>query len=64
VLVVDKEIIMSGSIRLIVGLLITYGAVGTMDYDPNADVLIQSALAAFGLAIMYSGARAVNRGVK
>jgi len=64
VLVVDKEIVMKGSIRLIVGLLIAYGAVGTMDYDPSASVLVQSALAAVGLLIMYSGVRAMNRGVK
>ena len=63
-LVVDKEIVMKGSIRLIVGLLIAYGAVGTMDYDPSASVLVQSALAAVGLLIMYSGVRAMNRGVK
>jgi hypothetical protein len=64
VLVVDKEIVMNGSIRLIVGLLITYGAVGTVDYDPSASVLLQTAIAAFGLLIMYSGVRAMNRGLK
>lgn len=36
----------------ILGLLITFGAVGTMDYDPNADLLVQTALAFVGIAIM------------
>lgn len=36
----------------ILGLLITFGAVGTMDYDPNADLLVQTVLALCGLALM------------
>lgn len=51
---------MKGSIRLIVGFLITYGAVGTMDYDPNADMLLQTALAFGGLAIMAWGVSAIE----
>lgn len=51
-------------IRMLVGLLVVYGAVGTMDYDPNASVLVQTAIAAMGLLIMYSGVNAINRGVK
>lgn len=51
-------------IRVIVGLLVAYGAVGTLDYDPNASVLVQTAIAAVGLLIMYSGVSALNRGVK
>lgn len=51
---------MKGSIRIIAGLLITMGAVGTLDIDPSASVLVQTSLAMLGLAIMYSGARAAN----
>ena len=46
---------MKGSIRIIVGLLITMGAVGTLEFDPNASVLLQVVLASVGLAIMWSG---------
>ena len=40
------------SIFFILGLLITFGAVGTMDYDPTADILLQTALALIGVIIM------------
>ena len=46
---------MKGSIRIIVGLLVAMGAVGTLEFDPNASVLIQVAIAAIGLATMWSG---------
>lgn len=46
---------MKGSIRIILGLLIVYGAVGTLDYDPGADLLVQTLLALGGLGIMLSG---------
>lgn len=46
---------MKGSIRFIVGLLIVFGAVGTLDYDPGADLLVQTLLAVAGLGIMLSG---------
>jgi len=46
---------MKGSIRIIVGLLVAMGAVGTLEFDPNASVLLQVAIATIGLAIMYSG---------
>lgn len=51
---------MKGSIRVVLGMLIAFGAVGTLDADPAASVLTQTALALVGLAIMYSGTRAVN----
>ena len=53
---------MKGSIRILVGLLITYGAVGTMDYDPEADALLQTALAFGGIAIAAWGVRAMEKG--
>ena len=40
------------SVFFIMGLLITFGSVGTLDYDPNADVLVQTVLAFVGIAIM------------
>lgn len=52
---------MKGSIRIILGLLVAMGAVGTLDYDPSASVLVQGALAMLGLAIMYSGVTAAKR---
>lgn len=51
---------MKGSIRVVLGLLIAFGAVGTLDVNPEANVALQVAVATLGLAVMYSGARAVN----
>ena len=50
---------MKGSIRLIIGLLITFGAVGGIDNDQNLVACVL--LAAAGLACMYSGVRAMNK---
>jgi hypothetical protein len=52
---------MRGSIRAFVGFFIVFGAVGSMDYDPSSSLLLAASLAALGLAIMYSGVRAMNR---
>jgi hypothetical protein len=52
---------MKGSIRLIVGLLVVYGAVGQSDFDPSTPVLQTLAVAAVGLGIMFWGVRAMNR---
>ena len=49
---------MKGSIRIIAGLLIALGAVGTLEIEPSASVLVQSAIAVVGLAVMYSGVNA------
>ena len=46
---------MKGSIRIALGFFIAFGAVGTLDFDPNASVLLQTALALVGLAILRSG---------
>jgi len=59
VLVVDKEFIMRGSIRFVVGLLVTFGAVGGME-SPEASLLLGTAVAVVGLGIMYSGVRAMK----
>jgi hypothetical protein len=53
---------MRGSIRAFVGFLCVYGAVGSLDADPSASVLVSVSLAVLGLAIMYSGVRAMNGG--
>ena len=46
-------------IRVLIGLLIVYGAVGGMDTVPNA-LLEQTLLAIVGLGLMYSGTRKIN----
>ncbi len=40
-------------IRFIVGLFIVFGAVGNLDYDPEASLLANTILAAVGLLIMW-----------
>lgn len=54
---------MKGSIRAFIGFMLVFGAVGGLDYDPNASVFVATMVALAGLAIMYSGVRAMN-GVK
>ena len=51
---------MKGSIRMLVGILVAAGAVGTLDIDPSASVLVQGAIALAGLAVSYSGLRAMK----
>jgi len=51
---------MRGSIRAIVGLIIVFGAVGGLDADPSASILVQTSLAVLGLGIMYSGVSAMK----
>ena len=52
---------MKGSIRTAVGFMIALGAVGTLEIDPNASVLIQMALASVGLAIMLTGVSSMQQ---
>jgi len=54
---------MRGSIRAAVGFLCVFGAVGNLDYDPSSSLMVAISLAVLGLAIMYSGVRAMNRGI-
>lgn len=49
---------MKGSIRTVVGLLITFGAVGGI--DAGESLLVSTGLAIVGLLIMASGVRALN----
>lgn len=39
-------------IRFIAGFFIVYGAVGTLDFDPNASLLTYTLLAFAGIALM------------
>jgi hypothetical protein len=58
---IKKELQMKGSIRIVVGLLTALGAVGTLEFDPNASVLLQVAIASVGLAIMASGVASMQQ---
>ena len=51
---------MQGSIRMAVGFLVVFGAVGTLEINPEASVLVQAAIAAVGLIIASSGVRAMK----
>ena len=42
-------------IRFAIGFLITFGAVGTLEVDPNASLLTTAVLAIVGLTIMAFG---------
>lgn len=52
---------MKGSIRMVLGFLVCFGAVGHMDADPSASLLTTSLVALLGLIFMASGVRAMNR---
>ena len=51
---------MRGSIRMLVGFLIAFGAVGSIEIDPNANLMIEMILAGAGLALMFSGVNALK----
>ena len=52
---------MPGTIRMIVGFLTAIGAMGTLEVDPTASVMLQTLIALVGLAIAFSGVHALNR---
>lgn len=52
---------MQGSIRALVGFFIAAGAVGTLDADPSASVLVQLGVGLVGIAIMASGMSALRK---
>jgi hypothetical protein len=54
---------MRGSIRMLVGLLIVFGAVGTIEVNPDADLLNQMVIAVVGLAVMLTGVSAMKESV-
>ncbi len=51
---------MKGSIRLVIGFLLVFGAVGGLD-NPENPVSAGLALAVVGLGLMYSGTKAMER---
>jgi hypothetical protein len=51
---------MRGSIRMIVGFLIVFGAVGSIEIDPNANLMLEMILAGAGLALLFSGVNAMK----
>lgn len=52
---------MQGSIRFILGLLLAWGAVGSLDSANNTQLIIAVLVAIVGLYSMYSGARALQQ---
>ncbi len=56
----EKGVAMKGSIRLVIGFLLVFGAVGGMDTVPDA-LLEQVAVAIVGLGVMFSGIKAMER---
>ena len=51
----------TGMIRIVLGLLMALGAVGGMEQQPDADLLVQSLVALAGIALMLWAARDINR---
>jgi hypothetical protein len=53
----------TGMIRLVVGILLVFGAVGGMDHNPEGPLLVQLGAAVLGLALMAWAARDINRNI-
>lgn len=53
---------MKGSIRAILGFLVTFGAVGGIENATDGQLIPAMLLAVVGLALMASGVRAMNGG--
>ena len=51
---------MRGTIRVIVGLVITMGSVGGMDNATDGQLIPLLAITAVGLGLMYSGTKAMK----
>jgi hypothetical protein len=52
---------MKGSIRFVLGLLITWIAAGSIDNASNDQLVVLALVAMLGLLTMYSGARALKQ---
>jgi hypothetical protein len=50
-----------GTIRLITGLVLTLGAVGGMEQQPEGPLLLQIGIAVVGLALIFWAVRDINR---
>ena len=48
-------------IRTAIGFLLVFGAVGGLDNDPDAPLLILTFIAVIGLLLMHSGVHALGR---
>ena len=48
-------------IRFVIGFLMTFGAVGTLEVNPDASLLTTVALAAVGLTIMAFGVAKIQQ---
>lgn len=57
---IEKGVAMKGTIRLVIGFLLVFGAVGGLD-NPENPVSAGLALAVVGLGLMYSGTKAMER---
>jgi 4-hydroxybenzoate polyprenyltransferase len=47
--------------RILFGFAVVFGAVGTIEIDPDADLAIQFMLAFSGLLLMFSGIMEINQ---
>ena len=56
----EKGVVMKGSIRLVIGFLLVFGAVGGMETGTDAQLPAQLAVAALGLFSMYSATKAMK----
>jgi len=54
---------MKGSIRFFLGLLIVFGAVGTLEVNPDASLFAQGIVATLGLLLAKSGIDALGEKV-
>jgi hypothetical protein len=54
---------MRGSIRMLVGFMIVFGAIGTIEVNPDADLLVQIIIALCGLSVMLTGVSAMREDV-
>lgn len=52
---------MPGTIRVVVGLLVTLGSAGGMDSATDAQLLALVVLSALGLLTLYSGVKAMQQ---
>jgi len=51
---------MRGSIRVLVGLLVVFGAVGGIDNASDSDLFLCAGIAAVGMLLMASGVKAMK----
>ena len=51
---------MRGSIRLIVGFLVVFGAVGGLDNATDSELFLIAGFAAIGMLLMLSGVKAMK----